>query len=244
MTIAATNPRARTKRRQAVTAVSFARGRDLAVAMLDEAVAIGDERDGWRCFRRGRAQDNLVDGYLADVLEDPSLRPGFTAVLSAAVQNQIDVSVLATLTLAEVQAGEVGADGTRPLEATSEQSVEALGVDQVPRDAVEEVVDVLDTAAALLDDLLDSLNESAAFGAQSLLIVAQEALGRAAEGRTIALHETANGAIGEAAAVMRCVAGHLNSTTLRGICMLVELAKEKHDSAITVEATAACEVAG
>ena len=137
--IIATNPRARTKRRQAVTAASFARGRDHAIAMLDEAVAIGDERDGWRCFRRGRAQDNLVDGYLSDVLEDPSLRPGFTAVLSAAVQNQIDVSVLATLTLAEVQAGAVGADGTRPLEATSEQPVEAPGIDQVQHAEVDEV---------------------------------------------------------------------------------------------------------
>lgn len=239
--IIATNPRARTKRRQAVTAASFARGRDHAIAMLDEAVAIGDERDGWRCFRRGRAQDNLVDGYLSDVLEDPSLRPGFTAVLSAAVQNQIDVSVLATLTLAEVQAGAVGADGTRPLEATSEQPVEAPGIDQVQHAEVDEVGDVLETAAALLDDLLGSLNDSASYGAQSLLIVAQEALAGAAAGRTMALQHTANGAIGEAAAVLRCVAGHLKSTALRGICMLVELAKEKHDLAITIEAISACE---
>lgn len=230
--IIATNPRARTKRRQAVTAASFARGRDHAIAMLNEAVASGDDREGWRCFRDGLAQRNFVDGYLAGVLEDPSLHPGFTAVLSAALQNQIDVSVLATLTLAEVRAGEIGADGTRPLEAANEPPVEALGVDQVLHAAVEEVVDVLDAAAALLDDLLDRLNESAAFGAQSLLIVAQEALGRAAAARTIALHETANGAVGEALAVLRCVAGHLNSTALRGIGMLVDVAKEKHDTVV------------
>lgn len=212
--------------------VDFARGRDHAIKMMREAKAIGDERGGWRCFRGGQAQDNLAEGYLRDVIEDPTLRHGFTAILSAAIQNEVDLSVLASITLAETQAGEIGADGTQVLDVTGEAAAGVPDVISIPRANVDEVVDILDSAAVVLDELLSNLNEAAAYGAQTLLIVAQKALGRAAAAQTREVHETANGAIGEAGAVLRCVAGQLHSSALRGVSMLVDLAKEKHDATL------------
>lgn len=98
---------------EADLAADFARGRDHAIKMLDEAEHLQDEREGLRCYRKGGGQDNFFHGYLADVEEDPSLLPGFTSVLSAALRNDnMDLSELAKITLAEVQAGKPGANGT------------------------------------------------------------------------------------------------------------------------------------
>ena len=220
-------------------AADFARGRDLAIEMMREAKAIGDEREGWRCFRGGQAQDNLAEGYLRDVIEDPTLRPGFTAILSAAIQNEVDLSVLASIILAETQAGEIGADGTRVVEVTREAAAGVPDVISIPQPNVDEVVDVLNSAVVVLDELLSNLNEAAAYGAQTLLIVAQEALGRAAAAQTREIHETANGAIGEARAVLRCVAGQLHSGALRGVALLVDTAKAKHDAIVDTMCAAA-----
>ncbi|RYE74429.1 MAG: hypothetical protein EOO80_17250 [Oxalobacteraceae bacterium] len=219
-------------------AADFARGRDHAILMMSEAKAIGDEREGWRCFRGGEAQDNLAKGYLRDVIEDPSLRHGFTAILSAAMQNQVDLSTLASITLAETQAGPIGEDGTMVLPAAGSEAA-PVPAEVRPASHIEEVADILDSAAVVLDKLLSTLDKTAAYGAQTLLVVAQEALGRAAAAQTSDAHETASCAIGEAGAVLRCVAGQLHSTALRGVAMLVDLAKAKHDAIVDATLSAA-----
>lgn len=86
----------------------FARGRDTAISMINEGAALCGERD---CFRRdrepGTAQDNFVNGYLSDVIDEPKLRAGFTAVLSQIVgaSESFDSSYFKDLTLAETMAG-------------------------------------------------------------------------------------------------------------------------------------------
>lgn len=95
----------------------FLRGRDIAIKMIGEGSALFGERD---CYRRhrdpGATQDNFVNGYLSDIVDEPALRLGFTAVLSQIVGSGegFDGKYFAQLTLAETQAGQYGADGTQP----------------------------------------------------------------------------------------------------------------------------------
>lgn len=96
-------------------AADFERGKEIAIQMLDEAEALVDEREGKRWMRDGKAQDNLVRGYLTDIINEPALMDGFTAVLSATIRNDhMNLSEVREITLAETQAGEIGADGTEP----------------------------------------------------------------------------------------------------------------------------------
>lgn len=103
----------------------FIRGRDLAINMLDEAEALMGEREGLRWMRGGNAQDNLVKGYLADVIADPKLMNGFTSILSTTIRNDhMDLDCLREITLAETQAGAIGADGTQTGQAATDAASE------------------------------------------------------------------------------------------------------------------------
>ena len=94
-------------------AADFIRGREIAINMLREADALMDEREGHRWQRGGDAQDNFFKGYLSDIIEDPTMLDGFTAIMSMTTRNdRMDLSELAQITLAETQGGVVGADGT------------------------------------------------------------------------------------------------------------------------------------
>lgn len=209
-------------------AADFVRGRDHAIAMMREAVLLGPAREPWRNLRDGEAQDNVVAAYLGDLDRDVSLRLGFTAILSAAIQNETSIDALAMITLAETQAGEIGADGTQGLTGDALEAPPAP-VGAAPTGAMDEAADILDSAAEILDDLLNDLNDSAAYGAQTLLGVAQKLLVRAAREQTTAAHDDANGAIGEALAVLACVACKFERSPLRGVITLIGLVKEKHD---------------
>lgn len=94
---------------------AFNRGRDIAINMLAEADTLFDEREAFRWMRDGKAQDNFFKGYLTDILTDRSLLDGFTSIVSATLRNdQMDLAQLKQVTLAETQAGDVGADKTEP----------------------------------------------------------------------------------------------------------------------------------
>lgn len=209
-------------------AADFARGRDLAIEMMREAVAIGDEREGWRVFRGGKAQDNLAEGYLRDVIEDPTLRPGFTAILSAAMQNEVDLSALASITLAETQAGPIGEDGTTVRPAVDPEG--ALAPSETRSTAAEgEIANILESAGEILDGLLEGLNDSAAYGANTLLGIAQKRLGQSVHDQTQVAIDDANVAIDEARMVLACVNGKFEDIRVQGVITLLGLAKEKHD---------------
>lgn len=103
------------------TAMAFARGRDLAIELMEEAYArrddgaLQDARECMRWMREGKAQDSFVAGYLNEVIKDRSLIAGFSAVLSAVLDNDgCSLDNLRSITLAETQAGTVGANGTQP----------------------------------------------------------------------------------------------------------------------------------
>lgn len=99
----------------------FVRGRDLAIELMEEAYArrddgpLQDAREGMRWMREGKTQDSFVASYLNEIIKDRALIAGFSAVLSAVLDNDgSNLSDLKVITLAETQAGEVGADGTEP----------------------------------------------------------------------------------------------------------------------------------
>lgn len=213
---------------QADPAADFARGRDLAIEMMREAVAIGDEREAWRVFRGGKAQDNLAEGYLRDVIEDPTLRPGFTAILSAAMQNQVDLSALASITLAETQAGPIGEDGTTVRPAVDPEGAPAPA-EVSPTSPIDEVADLLESAGEILDGLLEGLNDSAAYGANTLLGIAQKLVGQAGRDPIESEIDDTNIAIDEARSVLACVNGKFEDIRVRGVITLLGFAKEKHD---------------
>ncbi|MDP9893211.1 hypothetical protein J2W32_001484 [Variovorax boronicumulans] len=111
----------------------FIRGRDIAIRMMNEGAELAGERECYRRYRiGGAAQDNFVNGYLSDIIEEPALREGFTAVLSQIVGGGevFDSAYFEQLTIAETQSGEIGADGTG---ADEEAPVAAR---EVPRKAL------------------------------------------------------------------------------------------------------------
>lgn len=92
---------------------AFNRGRDLAIEMLVKADESGHRREGWRRFREGQKQENIFESVFDAVVDDSTLLPGFCAVMSATMRNDgMDLAVLKTITLAEIQAGKPGDDGT------------------------------------------------------------------------------------------------------------------------------------
>lgn len=211
-------------------AAAFARGRDHAIAMMREAVLLGSAREPWRSLRDGEAQDNLVAAYLGDLDRDVSLRPGFTAILSAAIQNEIDLSALASITMAETQAGAIGEDGTMVLPAANPKPEAApVPAEASPKSPIDEVADILDSAEQILDDLLEGLNDSAPYGAHTLLKIAQRQLGQSAQEQTEEAIDNASIAINEACSVLACVNGKFESIRVQGVVTLLGLAKEKHD---------------
>ncbi|HUD34589.1 MAG TPA: hypothetical protein VMR43_16525 [Variovorax sp.] len=216
-------------------ATDFARGRDLAIAMMREAVGIGHEREPWRNLRGGQAQDNLAEGYLRDVIEDASLRPGFTAILSAAIQNETSLDALATITLAETQAGEIGGDGTEG-QTGDDLVFPPLPDAAVPEGDMDEAAGLLCSAASMLDHLLQGLNCGAAYGAQTLMTIAEKSTGAAIVKRTNTSKEEASSAILEARDVLKLVAEKAGDSALCGVLALIDLAKGKIDSTIKLSA--------
>lgn len=216
---------------EADLAADFVRGRDHAIEMMSEAVAIGNEREPWRDLRGGKAQDNLVDGYLSDVIEDPSLRQGFTAILSAAIQNDTCLEALATITLAEVQAGKRGADGTKSFSAGS-MAPQMNPNDDAPQGGMDEAARIMGCVDDMLERMLQELNCGAAYGVQTLLRKAEKALDKAIKGRTTELQEEASGALHEALDVLQLVAQKLDNKAVWGVHTLIEMSKTKLDLTI------------
>ena len=216
-------------------AADFIRGRDNAINMLAEAEALMDEREGLRWMRGGKAQDNLVKGYLTDLIEDPSLIPGFTSILSMTIRNdQIDLDCLRQITLAETQAGEIGADGTKAGE--SEQSV-ASSPAKVPTlidisaafDGVCEGQNVMAVLQAAIAN--EGGNDDAYFGIQTL---ARLALGSAMTDPPtwVSLCETAS-LYAQAIALCDRVNNDANDDELlHAACSLMNLAKAHFDTAM------------
>jgi hypothetical protein len=101
------------------TETDFNAGRDLAVEMLLECerVEYGEQgnRYAWRESRGGAAQNAWTSKFIAAVVDEPDLLPGFASVLSGAMTpiGWLEPTSFANLTLAETQAGGRGEDGTR-----------------------------------------------------------------------------------------------------------------------------------
>lgn len=97
--------------------LNFLRGRDLAVKMLQEGHGFvgSDDTAAKRWYREGNAQQRFVKSYIQQVMNEPALLDGFSAVLSAAIGEDCldDFEGYGTLPMAEFQAGPVGADGTQ-----------------------------------------------------------------------------------------------------------------------------------
>ncbi|ADU36934.1 hypothetical protein [Variovorax paradoxus] len=102
-------------RRQAEA--DFIRGRNLAVAMLEEADQLQmhdpDSAAPNRAYRDGKAQVRFSEAFLMQLIADPSMLDGFSAVLSAKLADQCDCPAsYYALSAAEYAEGGVGADGT------------------------------------------------------------------------------------------------------------------------------------
>ncbi|UVH54712.1 hypothetical protein NWF24_17855 [Variovorax paradoxus] len=96
---------------------NFIRGRDLAVAMLEEADDLQmNEPDAtcpFRAYRDGKAQIRFTEAFLLQLIADPSMLDGFNAVLSAKLGDQCDCPAsYYALSMVEYSAGAVGGDGT------------------------------------------------------------------------------------------------------------------------------------
>jgi hypothetical protein len=96
---------------------NFIRGRDLAVAMLEEADDLQmNEPDAvgpFRAYRYGKAQIRFTETFLLQLIADPCMLDGFNAVLSAKLADQCDCAAAAySHSMAEYSAGAVGGDGT------------------------------------------------------------------------------------------------------------------------------------
>lgn len=98
-------------------AASFLRGRDLAVSMLAEADEVQtnnpDSAYYKRAYRDGKEQRRFAEQYLDQLLDDPELIVGFSAVLSAKLADQCSSPANRySVSIAEYEAGAIGADGT------------------------------------------------------------------------------------------------------------------------------------
>jgi hypothetical protein len=96
---------------------NFNRGRDLAVAMLEEADDTQTNQPDAACphraYRDGKAQVRFTEAFLLRLIADPSILDGFNAVLSAKLSDECDCPAgHYAVSMAEYSAGQVGADGT------------------------------------------------------------------------------------------------------------------------------------
>lgn len=103
----------------------FERGRDLFIQL---ATAVEDAPDNslfevQRRHRDGRPQDRIVKPYLLQLAADLTMLEGFAAALTGYIgpDDQISAASLRQA-VAEYQAGEVGADGTKPYDDDAQPS--------------------------------------------------------------------------------------------------------------------------
>ncbi|MET3373735.1 hypothetical protein ABIC89_002798 [Variovorax boronicumulans] len=229
----------------------FLRGRDIAIKMIDEGSALRGERD---CYRRhrdpGATQDNFVNGYLADIIDEPALRLGFTAVLSQIIGSGegFDGKYFAQLTLAETQAGQYGADATQPLadDAPSSATMNAgLMMNQAteakaptpnewgdfdPYRLMQQAKDVAEVAA-LNDEGTDAM-----WGVHSLIEKALEKVSQAVEHREADSQDLFNKASDELACTLAVLSAvnndGLDNALLYAADTQIRLAKQQIDAKI------------
>jgi hypothetical protein len=97
--------------------VAFNRGRDLCIALLQDADAgnHATAAEAQRNCRDGHAQDRFAQRYLAQLIQDPAALDGFAAVLSARLgASDVLPASHFDLPMAEYEAGDVHSDAAKP----------------------------------------------------------------------------------------------------------------------------------
>lgn len=219
----------------------FLRGRDIAIKMIDEGSALFGERDCYRRHREpGTAQDNFVNGYLSDIIEEPALRAGFTAVLSQVVGSGegFDGKYFDGLTLAETQAGQLGADGTMqvadeqpaPMSVTATKAEETAAWDD---DEMHEVNAMISEAIAVMRSRSQEANTDLLYGAIYAAQHAQSVLALGLDNRDARDCEDASAPIGVVCAVLDAVFLDVDDIALHGAWRLLDLAHSRLDAAVS-----------
>lgn len=167
----------------------FLDGRDLAVSMLVEADEVQAKNPDIayykRAYRDGKEQRRFTRQYLDRLLDEPELLDGFNAVLSAKLADQCSAAASHyAVSMAEYEAGEIGADGTQPLDddapeastplpsAAPADQVQAVEHEWNPYHLMLQAKDVAE-AAALHDEGTDAM-----WGVHSLI---EKALGKVSQ---------------------------------------------------------------